>query len=194
VESRLLRARIRWTSGNAAGALADLERLGSHGGALQFRARILAQQRRFPEAQACLAQLPDGRDAEVAGLRGAVALGLGDVAAAVTELRRSLALGGSHEAARNLSTALEAHGMRRGLTAAAERCASARRCGGPGALRQLAGSGSAPGPGRTSRPHALSTSREHPVRRPHPAARPRGTESAIAHLAGTARRGHRVVS
>jgi glycosyltransferase involved in cell wall biosynthesis/Tfp pilus assembly protein PilF len=118
-DSRMTRAQIRSRIGNDSGALSDLEQLGSDARALRLRARILAQQRRFQEARACLTQLNDTADAELAGLRGAVALGLGEVDDAVAQLRRSLDLDATHEAARNLSTALEGRGDRAGALAAA---------------------------------------------------------------------------
>ena len=115
----MLRAQIRRGAGDETGALADLEQLGAHPGALCLRARIFAQQRRFVEARDCLARITAPPDAEVATLRGAVALGLGEVDEAIVQLRRSLEIQGTHEAARNLSTALEAKGDRAGALAAA---------------------------------------------------------------------------
>jgi glycosyltransferase involved in cell wall biosynthesis/tetratricopeptide (TPR) repeat protein len=118
-EARMWRARIRCKTGDHTGALADLEQLGSDVAALRLRIRILGQQRRFREARDCLELVRGEPDAELAGLGGAVALGLGEVADAVTLLRRSLDLAPSHEAARNLSTALEAQGDRDAALAAA---------------------------------------------------------------------------
>jgi glycosyltransferase involved in cell wall biosynthesis/Flp pilus assembly protein TadD len=78
--------------------------------ALVMRARILTRQRRFEEASDCLSRLGESTDPEVAALRGAAALGRGDLAEAVTELRCSVSANPSVEAAWNLSTALEASG------------------------------------------------------------------------------------
>jgi glycosyltransferase involved in cell wall biosynthesis/Tfp pilus assembly protein PilF len=116
-EAFMWRAQIRRKIGDEAGALADLELLGSDRAALQLRARILSHQRRFVEARDCLSQVQGHSDAELAGLRGAVALGLGDVGTAVTLLRESVQIGATHEVARNLSTALEAQGDRVGALA-----------------------------------------------------------------------------
>ena len=195
----MLRAQVRRASGNDAGALQDLERLGADSAALRLRARILAQQRRFAAARECLAAVGE-TDAEMAALRGAVALGLGEVSEAVARLQESLALQGTHEAALNLSVALEKDGDRRGaLGAVAEaltyspgdatalarftrlaggmfRQSSERDMSGPLTLffyqpRSIAFDG------RTPRTRGLG-----------------GTESAIVYLAeALTRRGHRVV-
>ena len=118
-EMRLGRALIRKAAGDYAGALSDLDELGTERGALRHKARILAQQRRFAEAHECLAALGGEADAEVESLRGAVALGLGRVDEAIAHLRRSLDIQGTHEAALNLSAALEGTGDRRGALGAA---------------------------------------------------------------------------
>lgn len=199
-ELRLGRALMRKAAGDYAGALSDLDELGAHRGPLRHKARILAQQRRFTEARECLATLGDDADAEVESLRGAVALGLGVVDEAIAHLRRSLDIEGTHEAALNLSAALEGSGDRRGaLGAAAD------------ALRFLPNDKVALG--RFTRLAGDSfTKRAHPARsdvftiffyQPHSIAfdgrTPRtrglgGTESAIVYLAeALSRRGHRVV-
>ena len=199
-ELRLGRALMRKAAGDYAGALSDLDELGAHDGPLRHKARILAQQRRFAEARECLATLKDEVDAELESLRGAVALGLGEVDEAIGHLRRSLDLQGTHEAALNLSAALEGTGDRRGaLGAAAE------------ALRWLPNDKVALG--RFTRLAGDSfTTRVHPAQsdgftiffyQPHSIAfdgrTPRtrglgGTESAIVYLAeALSRRGHRVV-
>lgn len=109
-EPRMQRALLRRDAGDEAGALTDLEQLGADAAALRLRARILLRQGRYVDADASLTALAGEDDAETAGLRGAIALGRGDVAAAVQRLRRSVELGASYEALRNLSTALAAHG------------------------------------------------------------------------------------
>jgi tetratricopeptide (TPR) repeat protein len=120
-ESRMQRARIRRKTGDDAGALEDLERLGAHGAASCLRARILLQQGRVAEAHDALIRASGDVTAEIAGLLGAVAIGRGEVDEAVRQLRRSLDLGPTYEAARNLSAALEARGDGPGaLGAAAE--------------------------------------------------------------------------
>jgi tetratricopeptide (TPR) repeat protein len=118
-ELRLGRALIRKAAGDYAGALSDLDELGTQPGALLHKARILAHQRQFAESRECLAALGDVADAEVESLRGAVALGLGNVDGAIAHLRRSLDLQGTHEAALNLSAALERTGDRHGALGAA---------------------------------------------------------------------------
>jgi tetratricopeptide (TPR) repeat protein len=118
-ESRMQRARARRKTGDDAGALEDLERLGTHGAACCLRARILLQQGRLAEAYDALAGVSGDVNAEVASLLGTVAIGRGELDAAVRQLRRSLDLGRSYEAARNLSAALEAQGDRAGAQAAA---------------------------------------------------------------------------
>jgi tetratricopeptide (TPR) repeat protein len=118
-EARMKRALVRKHRGDIAGALADLEQLGSYGGALRARVRILAHQHRFQEAADCLATMSDDADAEILSLDGAIALGRGDAPRAIATLRRSLEMDPTHEAARNLSTALESQGDRAGALAAA---------------------------------------------------------------------------
>ena len=118
-ELRILRAQIRRAAGDLAGALQDLEALGIDDAALRTRAHILVQQRRFADARDCLNLMRDRSDAAVARLAGAIALGLGEVGEAVAQLRQSLDLAATHEAAVNLSIALEAQGDRQGALAAA---------------------------------------------------------------------------
>ena len=176
-----------------------LERLGAHSGARRLRARILAQQRRFPEAHDCLSTLTDDPDAELLGLQGAVALGLGEVDQAVTLFRRSLALGGTHEAARNLASVLEAQGDGAGALAAA---AEALRLS-PDDAAALARFGRLCGDRFRQRARAASAALTivfcQPRSVPFDGRTPRtgglgGTESAIVYLAeALARRGHRVL-
>ena len=109
--------------GRQAAALTCLEaavRLAPTDARLQrLRARILTQERRFAEARDCLFALGDSADAEIAALRGGIALGLGELDEAVTQLRRSLDIDPTDEAALNLSIALEARGEQRGALEAA---------------------------------------------------------------------------
>jgi glycosyltransferase involved in cell wall biosynthesis/Flp pilus assembly protein TadD len=200
IELRSLRAHIRRAAGDDAGALYDLEQLGSHGSALRLRARILTQQRRFHEARECLVRIGDAPDAELAGLRGAVALGLGEVAEAVAQLREGLEARPSHETALNLSTALEALGDRAGaLQAAGEALRLA-----PGAAVALARFKHCAADTfryrvATRDSHALTIFFYQPHSIAFDGRTPRtrglgGTESAIVYLAeGLARLGHRVV-
>jgi glycosyltransferase involved in cell wall biosynthesis/tetratricopeptide (TPR) repeat protein len=199
-ELRLARALMRKAAGDDAGALADLDELGTHGGAIRHKARILAQQRRFAEARECLAGLDDAAsDAEVWSLRGAVALGLGAVDEAIAHLRRSLDVQGTHEAAINLSAALEGTGDRRGALGAAadalrflpDKVALAR-------FTRLAGDTLAKrsDPDRSDaftvffyQPHSIAFDGRTPRTRGLG-----GTESAIVYLAeALTGRGHRVV-
>lgn len=93
---------------------------------IMARARTLLRQRRFAEARDCLATVDsashvDGTShaGEIAGTRGAIALGLGRPDEAVTHLCESLRAHPTHEAALNLSIALEARGDRAGALEAA---------------------------------------------------------------------------
>ncbi|MDE3155860.1 MAG: glycosyltransferase [Acidobacteriota bacterium] len=198
-ESRALRAQVRRDAGDDHGALEDLEQLGSHQGALRLRARILAQQRRFTEAQACLEGMPEATDAEISSLRGAVALGLGDVRGAVTALRQSVEAHPSDEAHLNLSTALEAAGDTRGALQAAaealrlapeEAAAAARFAQLTGEmLRHRADSRDAALTIFFYQPHSIAFDARTPRTRGLG-----GTESAIVYLAeALARLGHRTV-
>jgi tetratricopeptide (TPR) repeat protein len=84
-------------------------------------ARTLTQERRFEEAETCLASIADPPDAEICALRGGIALGRGDLDEAIAQLTQSLGFETTEEAAMNLSTALEARGDRQGaLQAVAE--------------------------------------------------------------------------
>ncbi len=90
------------------------------------RARTLIRQHRFAEARDCLASIDAGGGAdadatagELAGLHGVVALGLGRPDEAVAHLCVSLRTQPTHEAALNLSIALEARGDRAGALEAA---------------------------------------------------------------------------
>jgi glycosyltransferase involved in cell wall biosynthesis/Tfp pilus assembly protein PilF len=199
-DARLKRGLIRQMSGDIAGALADLELLGSQSEALRIRVRILAQQRRFQEAHACLATAIGAPDADLLSLEGAIALGLGDAARAAERLRRSLAMDATHEAALNLSTALEMQGDRPGALAAS---AEALRLSpdDPAALERFALLSADTLRHRAVRGDAatLTIFFCQPRSIQFDARTPRtrglgGTESAIVYLAeALARRGHRVV-
>src|SRR5688572_7972942 len=107
-QTRRLRAELRLAARDESGALADLDLLKGDPGAQRLRARVLLTQRRFADARDCLDAVAQPDDAEIAALRGAVALGLGDLAEATVLLRRSMHLDATHEAALNLSLALQA--------------------------------------------------------------------------------------
>ncbi|MBI4266122.1 MAG: tetratricopeptide repeat protein [Acidobacteria bacterium] len=196
-ELRALRAQVRRTVGDHDGALADLAQLGPDRWALRLRGRILAGLRRFEEARRCLSALDQDSDAELEALRGAIALGLGDVDEAVGHLRPSLALQPTLEAAMNLVTALQARGDRQGALAAA---ADALRVSPdePAALTRLAqlAGDTFRLPRRTNGP--LTFFFYQPRSLAYDARTPRdrglgGTESAIVYLADAlARRGHAV--
>jgi len=200
LESLLLRARIQQDAGNDTAALTDLEQVGSFGNAPYLRARILARQRRFHEARACLATIDRASDVDVPALAGAIALGLGDVSGAIAHLRTSIAAHPTYEAARNLSTALEATGDRAGaLHAAAEAlCLSPDETAAIARVGQLAGEtlGSRASGDDSS---ALTIFFYQPNSIVFDARTPRtrglgGTESAIVYLAeALTRLGHRVV-
>lgn len=167
---------------------------------LKLRARELAQQRRFEEARACLQQLETPGDADVASLWGAIALGLGELDAAIAALRTSLELGPSQEAAVNLSAALEARGDRagalaataQGLNLAFDDTAALRR------FRRLAGDALGQ-PRPTAADGGLTIFFYQPRSMPYNGHTPRavgigGVESAIIYLAeALARLGHRLV-
>ena len=110
VQLRSLRGHVRHESGDDEGALLDLEQAVGDIPASRLRARILLRQRRFEEADRCLVATDADSDAELWALRGAVALGVGNVDSAVQHLRRSLSIAPTMDAALNLSTALEAQG------------------------------------------------------------------------------------
>jgi tetratricopeptide (TPR) repeat protein len=195
-----LRAQTRSDLGDDDGALADLEQLGSRTNAPRLRARILARHRRFAEAHECLQAIDDAPDAETLSLRGAVALGLGNVEEAVAQLRRSLDAGPTLEAALNLSTALEARGDHPGaLGGAAEALGLSPEE--PAALARFArlaggrlGHRTAVNPAGT-----LTLFFYQPDSLPFDSRTPRtcgldGTERAVVHLAKTlAKLGHRIV-
>jgi glycosyltransferase involved in cell wall biosynthesis len=86
---------------------------------LRGYARALTRERRFDEARGCLEAIPDATDADLQSLRGAVALGLGEIDTAIVHLRASLELKPAQEPALNLSMALERRGDREGALAAA---------------------------------------------------------------------------
>ncbi|HVC21296.1 MAG TPA: glycosyltransferase [Vicinamibacterales bacterium] len=199
-ESLALRAQIRRDHGDDAGALRDLEALGSHSGALRLRARILAGQGRYEEARTCLTDMGLAGDAEYASLQGAVALGLGDSETAIDHLRESLARHETLEAAMNLSTALEARGDPAGATQAAAQALRLAPDDGAALVRfsQLA----SPLLGRRKEdrdPDTLTLFFAQPYSLAFDGTTPRerglgGTESAIVYLAeALARRGHRIV-
>lgn len=94
--------------------------------AIMMRSRTLIGQRRFAEARDCLASINGAGDVdaaatagELAGLHGVIALGLGRPDQAVGHLCVSLQSRPTHEAALNLSIALEARGDRAGALEAA---------------------------------------------------------------------------
>ena len=197
---RKQRAALRTHRGDDAGALRDLEELGSDPEAIVRRARLLLKGRQFGDADRCLGSLGDTSDRELDALRGAIALGLGDLARAVTHLQHSLQANPTYEAARNLSTALEAQGRRPEALAAA---ADALRLApsdphARGRFVQLAGDTlRQPAPRREGdsltvffyQPQSLSYNGRTPRERGLG-----GTESAVVYLAeALARRGHRVV-
>jgi glycosyltransferase involved in cell wall biosynthesis len=202
LESLLLRARIRQDTGNQAGALADLEQLGSFGNAPYLRARILTRQRRFQEARECVSAIDRASqvDLDMSALDGAIALGLGEVSAAAGLLRASLAAHPTYEAARNLSTALEACGDCPGaLHAAAEAfCLAPGEAAAIARFGQLAGdSFGARAPNRDSGLFTLFFYQAHSIVFDARTPRTRGlggTESAIVYLAeALTRLGHRIV-
>lgn len=146
-----------------------------HSGARLLRARILVRQQRFEEARACVEESDNGDEqAEVLALRGACALGLGNLDAAVADLGRSVAVRPTDEAAVNLSAAL-AHARRREPRDASTELGAG---GAPSTLRIFFYQPySLPYDGTMPRTHGLG-----------------GTESAIVYLAeALARRGHRCV-
>jgi tetratricopeptide (TPR) repeat protein len=110
---RFLRARLRRQAGDEGGALSDLEALGANVEALRQRARMLARQRRFAEARECLASAGDATDADLLSLRGTVALALGQLDEAITDLQRSIEIQPTEEATRNLAMAMKARDARR---------------------------------------------------------------------------------
>jgi glycosyltransferase involved in cell wall biosynthesis len=198
-ESLALRAQLRRDTGDLAGALADLESLGSHPGALRLRARILVGQQRFAEARGCLLQLGEAADAEVAALRGAVALGLGEREEAIAALRSSLQIHESQEAAMNLSAALEASGDREGAIDAAT-VALKLAPDDPAALRRFSQLASTElGARARSDESPFTIFFYNPFGIMYDARTPRtrglgGTESAVVYLAeALAERGHRIV-
>jgi tetratricopeptide (TPR) repeat protein len=111
-ELRVLRGRLRFDLGDDAGALADFEATADDTRSRRWQARILVKQRRFAEARQALTAESDHRDAALLALRGAIALGLGEVDEAITQLQSALELQPSDEAALNLATALTARGDR----------------------------------------------------------------------------------
>jgi len=198
-ESLAVRAQTRADLGDDAGALADLDALGPRGAAPRLRARILARHRRFDEARQTLGAIADPLDAELLALRGAVALGLGELDAAVIELRRSLDQEDTLDAALNLSVALEAQGNPEGALRAAARALGAAPGERPALTRfaQLAATPRRPRPeSAADRPLRVFFYQPHSIT--YDARTPRahglgGTESAIVYLAeALARRGHGV--
>lgn len=198
-ESLALRAQIRREAGDQAGALEDLEALGSNPGALRLRARILVGQRRFAEADSCLSSLGAADDPEYLALKGAVALGLGKLDDAVASLRQSVQSHANQEAALNLSTALEAIGDAGGALKAA---ATALECApeDAAALARFSQLASTPlGTRHAAGAGPLTVFFYSPFSIAFDAQTPRtrglgGTESAVVYLAeALAERGHRVV-
>jgi glycosyltransferase involved in cell wall biosynthesis/Flp pilus assembly protein TadD len=197
---RKQRAALRTLRGDDAGALRDLEELGNEPDAIVRRVRLLLKRRQFADADRCLRSLGEVSDHVLDALRGATALGLGDFAGAVTHLQHSFEADPTYEAARNLSTALEAQGLRSEALAAA---ADALRLApsDPHARARFVQLASdtlrraAPRRNGDSltvffyQPHSLSYNGRTPRERGLG-----GTESAVVYLAeALARRGHRVV-
>jgi glycosyltransferase involved in cell wall biosynthesis/Flp pilus assembly protein TadD len=192
------RGAIRLDLGDETGALADLERSAGDPRALWLRARILTRQRRFHEAADCLRSVPDTTGADVLALRGAIALGLGQLDDARRWLGESLQQRPTVEAAMNLSIATEAVGDR---TASLDAAIHASRLAPAdstvlGRVAALAGlparRHAADGQGLTIffyQPFSIAFDGDTPRTRGLG-----GTESAVVYLAeALARRGHRCV-
>ena len=195
-----IRGQVRRIVGDHEGAPADLEQLGAHPEALRLRARLLVQLGRFHDARRCLPASHDDSDAEVASLRGAVALGLGEVDASISHLCRSLKMHSTLEAAMNLATALQAKGdPASALVATAEALRVSPEE--PAALTrfsQLAGHAlREPAPRDHSGRFTLFFYQPRSIAFDARTPRTRGlggTESAVVYLADAlAKRGHRIV-
>jgi len=199
IRLRSLRGHVRCDAGDEAGALADLQCAAGDIPATRLRARILVRQRRFEAARASLVGVDTSTDAELAGLHGAVALGLGNVAEAVTRLEESLRIEPTVDAALNLSTALQSQGARTEAFRAAAQALGIVPSNQAAQTRfaQFAGNQfhDRRDPGNKTltfafyQPHSLdydgSTPRERGLG---------GTESAVVYLAESlARRGHRCI-
>ena len=199
IRLRSLRGHVRCDAGDEAGALADLQCAAGDIPATRLRARILVRQRRFEAARASLVGVDTSTDAELAGLHGAVALGLGNVAEAVTRLEESLRIEPTVDAALNLSTALQSQGARTEAFRAAAQALGIVPSNQAAQTRfaQFAGNQfhDRRDPGNQTltfafyQPHSLdydgSTPRERGLG---------GTESAVVYLAESlARRGHRCI-
>jgi glycosyltransferase involved in cell wall biosynthesis/tetratricopeptide (TPR) repeat protein len=199
VQARRLRAELRLASGDDAGALTDLEPLRDDAAARRLMVRILMQQRRFHDARARLEGVQDDIDGELMALRGAVALGLGELDEAVALLQRSLQIGANYEAALNLSLAQQA---RQDHPAALEAAAEALRLN-PTATEALDRFAQLSGPAVRARSAACDARRLtlffYLPHRAFDGNTPRtqglgGTESAVVYLAeALVARGHRCV-
>jgi glycosyltransferase involved in cell wall biosynthesis/tetratricopeptide (TPR) repeat protein len=198
-QARRLRAELRLLHGDAGGALADLQLLRDDAGACRLLARIFLQQRRFTDARACLQGVDGDADADLLALRGAIALGLGELNEAAALLERSLSVAPNYEAALNLSVARQA---RHDHPAALEAAAEALRMN-PSACEALDRFAQLSGPALRTRSTAddarALTLFFYLPHRTFDGKTPRaqglgGTESAIVYLAeALVRRGHRCV-
>jgi tetratricopeptide (TPR) repeat protein len=162
-------------------------------------ARDFVRERRFSEARTCLAMPGIAADAEVEGLRGAIALGCGELDEAVACLRASVDGAPTHEAALNLAVALEARGDRTGALAAAGTALGVAPDDAAAAARFVSLAGDA----LRTRPSALASNAlrvyfYQPSGAAYDGSTPRtrglgGTESAVVYLAeALTARGHRV--
>ena len=196
---RTLRGHVRYESGDEAGALDDLAHASNDVRAVRLRTRILLKQRRFDEARLCLGSVESSADAEVSALRGAVALGLGDVHDAVRCLRDSMRVAPTVEAALNLSIALEEQGATaEALDAVAQAVGLAPS--NPTVSARFAGLARDRFRGqRDPGAHALTFAFYQPHSLDYDGSTPRehglgGTESAVVYLAeALAQRGHRCI-
>jgi glycosyltransferase involved in cell wall biosynthesis/thioredoxin-like negative regulator of GroEL len=165
----------------------------------RFEARILMRGRQFAAACARLATLDSELDdAEVCALRGAAMLGMGEMEGGIAQLRRSLDLAPTVEAAMNLSRALETQGDEAGALdaiAQALRADTENAAALEGFARLFR-----PKPAATATgPTTLTIFFCQPRSVPFDGSTPRqrglgGTESAIVYLAeALTQRGHRCV-
>jgi tetratricopeptide (TPR) repeat protein len=185
-------AALKHNPGNAdlAGLLAHVQRA---------HARALTRERRFADARASLDAVAQTADAELDSLRGAIALGLGELDAAVAHLRASLDRQRTQEAALNLSMALERQGDRQGAMEAAATAVALAPNDAATANRfarlvgDTLGQRKDPSAARLTLFFSQQSSVEFDGRTPYE--RPLGgTESALVYLArALAQLGHRVV-
>ena len=164
------------------------------------RAGLLLRERRFEDAWACLEEGAGPPDADLAGLRGAIALGRGALDEAIGELRASLRLKPTVDAALNLSMALEGRGN---AAEALEAAAAALGVAPDDAVAldrfvRLTGGGLLTAPSSAAE-SGLTLFFYQPRSIPYDGHAPRtgglgGTESAVVYLGeALVRRGHRVV-